>query len=177
VAALVLGSVVGSLVVGVLLLRRLRMSSDLVRVLSLARNIIKDRVIPIDVEINQDITVSLSGTTLPSDLRMAIRMEEALDIEAIVPVRTSIPLDCVVDSTVLKYGRIKIPIQGTIPINVDIPVQLQALVRSETLHVRLTEPLRLDLPEIVVPLRAKIRVNIPLHLPDVPELRRIDAKK
>jgi hypothetical protein len=166
-AAAAIGAVAGGIVFSALVYRRLRRSTEVERALRLAQNIIKDRVVPIDVDIDQELPIELTGKyVLPSDLRLAVRMDDPIDIEAEVPVRASIPLDVVVESSVLKLGSVKVPIRGQIPIDINIPVKTRAVIKSDALSVSLTKELELALPKIVVPLKAKLRVNIPLRLPE-----------
>jgi hypothetical protein len=168
-AGAAVGAVAGAIVFTALVYRRLRQSTEVERALRLAQNIIKDRTVPIDVDIDQELTIPLTGTyKVPSDLRLAVRMDHPIDIEADVPVNASIPLDVIVESTVPMLGSVKIPIRGQIPISITIPVKTRATIKSEALTVSLTKDLELDLPQIVVPLKAKLRVNIPLRLPDAP---------
>src|SRR5688572_13707235 len=99
-AGAAVGAVAGAIVFTALVYRRLRQSSDVERAFRLAQNIIKDRMVPIDVDIDQELAIPLTGTyRVPSDLRLAVRMDHPIDIEADVPVRASIPLDVIVEST------------------------------------------------------------------------------
>jgi hypothetical protein len=170
ISAAAVGSTVGAVVFAVLVYRRLRRSEEISRALELAQSILRDRTIPIDVEINQEVPISLAGTyRVPADLKLAVSMDDPIDIEARVPVRASIPLDVVVESSVLRLGTVKVPIRAEIPIDMEIPVKTRATIRSDRVTVRLTEELELALPQVVVPLKAKLRVNIPLELPKLPD--------
>lgn len=170
VAALLAGWVVGTGTILALLYRRLRRSEELEKLLLLARNIVKERTIPIDVEIDQDVPIDLQGTyTIPTDLRFAVHLDEPVEVEAQVPIQTNIAIDTVVESSVLKLGTVKVPIQGIVPINITLPVKAQTRICSDAMQVRLKEAVTLDLPKIVVPLKARLRVNIPLRLPELGE--------
>jgi hypothetical protein len=127
------------------------------------RRILADRALPIVVDIDQKIPIRLEGPLdLPVELHTEISLDCEVALEADVPVRTELPLETTVHADVLGLGTIGIPIRARIPIDVVVPFKGHTRVRASGVPVDLTRFGVVRLPEIEIPVRARIQARIDL---------------
>lgn len=132
---------------------------------SVFKTIVADRVIPMKVNIDDSIPISFpEKISIPLNFTLKLSLKEQFQIKTSVPLSTTLPLDTVIETSVLGIGKIKIPIRGNIPINIVIPIKESIQVQSEAMNVQVQDTVSIDMPTIQVPIKSSIKTQIPISL-------------
>ncbi len=133
----------------------------------LIKKMAEDRVFPLQVEVNQDLPVSFNkAIKIPIDERLGVNIEETVHVEALIPIKAEIPIDTVVETPILNFGTVKLPIRATFPLELTVPIKAHVKVSAVKAKIHLQDNLNITLPDLVVPIKATLKTDIPLYLPD-----------
>jgi len=133
------------------------------RVRELVTSLLQNRQIPVLVDVDVRVPVKIEqALRVPVQLDTRIAVDELIDIETSVPIRTVLPLDTDIETSVFGLGTIKIPIRAQLPIDLVLPVVGKIRVRSAGLPVHLKEEVIVQLPEFEVPIKSRIETRVDL---------------
>lgn len=135
---------------------------ELARIRELLEAALKDRFIPVTVDVAARIPVTLDGPLrVPVSLKTGIDINEMIDLEADVPVRAEIPIDTEIETNVLRFGTIRIPVKGLVPVDVVVPMKGRVHVKA-TVPVDIHEKATVEIPPLDVPVNARLEARIDL---------------
>lgn len=140
-----------------------RAGLEAVKLRDVVRQLLKDRQLPIAVDVNAKVPVRVEEPMrIPVEIDTRMSVDETIEIETLVPVRTDLPLDTEIETSVFGVGKLKIPVKARIPIDFDLPIRGRIRVRSEALPVRIKDEVVAHLPEFVVPIRSRLETRVDL---------------
>lgn len=136
--------------------------SELARIRDLVETVLKDRYLPVTVDVQARVPVRLDGPLkMPVSLKTNIDLDEMVELEADVPVKAQIPFDTEVETTILRFGTVRFPVRGLIPVDVVLPMKALVHVKARV-PVDLREEAVVEVPPLDVPINARVEARIDL---------------
>lgn len=127
------------------------------------RDLLEDRFIPVQVDIDERIPVTFDQEMLvPVALQTKVDIDSDMEIEATIPIRTEMMLDTVIQTSVLGLGKISIPIKGTVPLDFSVPIAGKLRIKASDIPIDIDETCRVALPSIDIPLQCRLETHIDL---------------
>ena len=118
--------------------------------------------VPVMVDVDARIPVRVPEPLhVPVELTSQLALDEELEVEAELPVRLEIPIDTEVETTVMRFGVLRVPVRAKIPVDLVLPVKGKVRVRA-TVPISLREVVRVQLPEFEVPIASRLETRIDL---------------
>jgi len=132
------------------------------RLRTLVDTMLKDRYLPVTVDVDARIPVTLDGPLrTPVALQAEIDIDTFVDLEAEVPVKTEIPVDTEIETHVPLVGSLRIPVRGLVPVEMVVPMQGRVHVKARV-PVNLREQATVEIPPLDVPVATRLRARIDL---------------
>lgn len=132
------------------------------RIRTLLETALKDRYIPVTVDVEARIPVTLDGPLqMPVAVAAAVDIDTFVDLEAEVPVKAEIPVDTEIETDVPLVGSLRIPVRGLVPVEMVVPMKGRVHVKA-TVPVNLHEQATVEVPTLDVPVSARLRARIDL---------------
>ncbi len=123
--------------------------------------LIKDKHIPVTVDINEFIPIHLEKpVNAPFSINTLINFNQEVSVQANIPVKMDLPIDTVVETSVMGLGKIRIPIKTTLPIDMIFPFVGNVHMKVDNFKFSLSEMAQVQLPAIEVPVRCQVRANL-----------------
>jgi hypothetical protein len=133
------------------------------RVRELVGGLLQDRSIPVTVDLRTRLPVRFDQPLrVPVELHTKVAIDQELDIEAEVPFKGEIPIDTEVETSVLRFGTIRVPIRTRVPVDVLIPFKARVRIRAEGIPVDISEEALVRMPPVEVPIDARLESRIDL---------------
>lgn len=135
---------------------------ELARIRPLAEAVLKDRFIPVSVEVNARIPVVLEEPVrMPVSVQTSVDIDEMVELEADVPVKAEIPFETEIETTLLRFGHVRFPVRGVVPVDVVLPMKATVHVKARV-PVKLREEAIVEVPPLEVPVRSTVETRIDL---------------
>lgn len=136
---------------------------ELDRVRELLSGVLRDRAIPVTVDIHARMPVRFDEPLkVPVELHTHVTIDQEIEIEAEIPFRATVPIDAEVETTVLRFGTLKVPIRASIPIDVIVPFRAMVRIRAERIPVDIREEATIRMPPMELPIDARIESKLDL---------------
>lgn len=136
--------------------------TELARIRTLVETVLKDRYLPVTVDVQARVPVQLDGPlSMPVSLKTNIELDEMVELEADVPVKAEVPFDTEVETTILRFGTVRFPVRGLIPVDVVLPMKAVVHVKARV-PVNLREEATVEVPPLDVPISARVDARLDL---------------
>ncbi len=130
----------------------------------LVKRILDRGSIPVAVLVDEQVPISLpDAVRIPLDAQLIVAFREVVNIEAVIPIQMDLPLDTVIETSVLGLGTIKIPIKALVPISINVPISSPVTVDARNIPITLRQDIDVRIPDLLLPLKTTIRVGIPVR--------------
>ncbi len=94
--------------------------------------------------------------------RILVEFEGEVHVQAEIPVNAMLDLDTVIETDILKIGKIRIPIRGQIPLSLKLPISGPMRVQVSGLPIDLDETLSVPVPALHIPLDEPVVAKVTL---------------
>lgn len=153
----------GPLIAVVTWQRAARAGVEVQKVRDLVTTLLQNRQIPVLVDVDVRVPVVIEhALKVPVELNTKMAVDELIDIETSVPIRTVLPLDTSIETSVFGLGTIKIPIRAQLPVDFVVPIVGKIRVKSAGLPLHLKEEVIVQMPPFEVPIKSRIETRIDL---------------
>ncbi|MBI3558572.1 MAG: hypothetical protein HY074_20065 [Deltaproteobacteria bacterium] len=126
------------------------------------RKAIHDRAFQLSVGVDEDIQVVLhENLQIPINGQVTIDLDDYAQVEAEIPVQTELFISTVVETEILKFGRVKIPIKTRVPLSFTLPIKAKVKVRLDGASASIRESVSVNVPSLTIPVKTKLRTKIP----------------
>jgi hypothetical protein len=127
-------------------------------------NLLQGKFIPVTVDIDETIPVAM-GTQVeaPFEISTKISFNEEVFVKTTIPVDMNIPLDTVVETSVMGLGKIKIPIKASMPMKFNFDFSGPVKMNVQQFDFHLKEKARVEMPPLQVPIKCSIKARLNLE--------------
>jgi hypothetical protein len=133
------------------------------RIRSRIEGLLVNRQVPISVDVDARVPVQVEeALRIPIELDTKLAIDEFIEIETMVPIHVTLPLDTDIETSVFGIGALKIPIRATIPLNLVLPIKGKIRIKSDALPVKLKDECIVRLPVFEVPIRSRFETRLDL---------------
>jgi|GEM_PF-6413981 len=149
-----------TLLVGVLILEKFQ--DQIKQALKNFYSELAEKTIPVSVSINETIPVNMPSISAPFRVETLLSFDQAVQVKATIPIDLELPIDTIVETSVLGIGSLKIPIRTKMPVHLDFPFEGPVHMKVKDFPMKLEEMAQVDLPPMAVPVHCQ--VNAHLHM-------------
>ncbi len=126
------------------------------------KRMIQERGFRVAVGVDEDIEVVLhENIQIPINGKVTIDLDDYAMVEAEIPVQTELFISTVVETEILKYGRVKIPIKTRVPLSFTLPIAARVKVRLVGASASIRESVSVNVPSLTIPVRTSLKTKIP----------------
>lgn len=137
------------------------LQSSAARVVPILTDLMKNRRIPIDVDVDQRVPINFDKPIeLPLVLQTKVDVDHEIDFEADIPVDTEIDMDTIVETKVLGLGSIKVPIKAKIPLKMVLPIKTKIRLVIDDFPINIDDKMNVQLPPMETPLKTTLKAKV-----------------
>ena len=126
------------------------------------KKMFRERAFQLSVGVDEDIEVVLhENIQIPINGKVTIDLDDYAMVEAEIPVQTELFISTVVETEILKYGRVKIPIKTRVPLSFTLPIAARVKVRLDGASASIRESVSVNVPSLTIPVKTRLKTKIP----------------